>query len=61
MYHQIIPDTTYYIKLTANDVWALKPITISMPMYSDTQILNSYDEVYPGFYGRDPVWDMIYS
>jgi hypothetical protein len=61
MYHQIIPDTTYYIKLTANDVWALKPITISMPMYSDTQILNSYHEVYPGFYGRDPVKDMIYS
>jgi hypothetical protein len=60
-YKQIVPDTTYSIKLIANDVWALKPITISIPMYSDTQIRNSYDEVYPGFYGRDPVRDMIYS
>jgi hypothetical protein len=61
MYHKIIPDTTYYIRLVANGVWALKPITINMPMYSDAQILNSYHEVYPGFYGRDPVKDMIYS
>ena len=61
-YYQIIPDTTYYIKLTANDVWSLKPITINIPMYSYlTQIKPSYDEVYPGFYGRDPVRDMIYS
>jgi len=60
-YQQIAPDTTYSIKLITNDVWVLKPITISIPMYSDTQIRNSYDEVYPGFYGRDPVKDMIYS
>jgi hypothetical protein len=60
-YDQKVPDTTYYIRLAANGAWALKPITINMPMYSyNTQIYRSYHEVYPGFYGRDPVWDMIY-
>jgi hypothetical protein len=49
-------NNTFYVLLDDNEGWRLRPVKVTIPVYSYDDVMNSIDERFVGYYGRVDVY-----